>query len=101
MKYDFTIQPNPVRIPGIEAENDVQASNRLQDIMDTQTDRVLEAVRHSRWTVTLVRTEETYIHTEYPDTATDTETPIPDPGVEATEKSEARTDNVLEENLFE
>lgn len=91
MKYDFTIQPMPVRIPGIEAENDVEAQGKLQEIMDSQTDRILEAVRQSRWTVTLVRQSEMLIGTE---------TPRPDPGVEATERSEARTDGDLE-GLFE
>ena len=91
MKYDFTIQPLPVRIPGIEAENDVEAQGKLQEIMDSQTDRILEAVRQSRWTVTLVRQSETHIGTE---------TPRPDPGVEATKRSEARTDADLE-GLFE
>lgn len=102
MKYDFTIQPNPVRIPGIEAENDVDAQRKLQDIMDNQTDRILEAVRYSRWTTTLVHQSETYIGT---DTAKlDPGMVVPsrlDPGVEATRQSEARTDDVLEENLFE
>ena len=92
MKYDFTIQPMPVRIPGIEAENDVEAQAKLQEIMNSQTDRILEAVRQSRWTVTLVRQSETHIGTEAPSR--------PDPGVEATEKSEARTDGDLED-LFE
>ena len=91
MKYDFTIQPMPVRIPGIEAANDVEAQGKLQEIMDSQTDRILEAVRQSRWTVTLVRQSEMLIGTE---------TPRPDPGVEATERSEARTDGDLE-GLFE
>lgn len=99
MKYDFTIQPMPVRIPGIEAKNDAQARDMLQEIMDSQTDRILEAVRQSRWTVTLVQSGEMYIHE--PDSNPDTETPSrPDPGVEATEKSEARTDDVLEQDLF-
>lgn len=92
MKYDFTIQPMPVRIPGIEADNDVEAQGKLQEIMDSQTDKILEAVRQSRWTVTLVRQYETHIGTETPSR--------PDPGVEATEKSEARTDDDLE-GLFE
>lgn len=91
MKYDFTIQPMPVRIPGIEAANDVEAQGKLQEIMDSQTEKILEAVRQSRWTVTLVHQSETYIGTE---------APRPDPGVEATEKSEARTDDVLEQDLF-
>lgn len=89
MKYDFTIQPMPVRIPGIEADNDAEAQRKLQDIMDSQTDKILEAVRQSRWTVTLVHQSETYIGTS-----------TADMGVEATEKSEARTDDILDENLF-
>lgn len=91
MKYDFTIQPMPVRIPGIEAENDAEAQGKLQEIMNSQTDRILEAVRQSRWTATLVCQYETHIGME---------TPRPDPGVEATEKSEARTDDDIE-GLFE
>ena len=35
MKYDFTIQPMPVRIPGIEAQNDVEAQEKLQEMMDS------------------------------------------------------------------
>ena len=105
MKYDFTIQPMPVRIPGIEAGNDVEAQEKLQEMMDSQTDRILEAVRQSRWTVTLVRQSETYIGTDTARLASlanhGTETPSrPDPGVEATERSEARTDGDLE-GLFE
>lgn len=104
MKYDFTIQPMPVRIPGIEAGNDVEAQEKLQEMMDSQTDRILEAVRQSRWTVTLVHQSETWIGTGTAQLAAPTipgaETPRPDPGVEATEKSEARTDGDLE-GLFE
>lgn len=91
MKYDFTIQPMPVRIPGIEAGNDVEAKGKLQEIMDSQTEKILEAVRQSRWTVTLVHQSETHIGMK---------TPVLDPGVEATERSEARTDDVLEQDLF-
>lgn len=105
MKYDFTIQPMPVRIPGIEAGNDVEAQEKLQEMMDSQTDRILEAVRQSRWTVTLVRQSETYIGTDTARLASlanpGAETPSrPDPGVEATKRSEARTDGMLEQDLF-
>lgn len=104
MKYDFTIQPMPVRIPGIEAGNDVEAQEKLQEMMDSQTDRILEAARQSRWTVTLVRQSETYIGTDTARLASlanhGTETPRPDPGVEATKRSEARTDGMLEQGLF-
>lgn len=105
MKYDFTVQPMPVRIPGIEAGNDVEAQAKLQEIMDSQTDRILEAVRGSRWTATLVRQYETHIGTDTARPASPAnhgmETPSrPDPGVEATEKSEVRTDDMLEQDLF-
>lgn len=104
MKYDFTIQPMPVRIPGIEAANDVEAQGKLQGIMNSQTDRILEAVRQSRWTVTLVHQSETYIGTDTARLASSANSGMeppsrPDPGVEATEKSEARTDDL--EGLFE
>lgn len=94
MRYDFTIQPMPVRIPGIEAKNDAQARDMLQEIMDSQTDRILEAVRQSRWTVTLVQQSETYISSSTYDL-----------GVAATEQSEAKLDDekkddVLEQDLF-
>lgn len=105
MKYDFTIQPMPVRIPGIEAGNDVEAQEKLQEIMDSQTEKILEAVRQSRWTVTLVHQSETYIGTDTARLASPANPGMetlsrPDPGVEATEKSEARTDADLE-GLFE
>lgn len=105
MKYDFTIQPMPVRIPGIEAANDVEAQGKLQEMMDSRTDKILEAVRQSRWTVTLVRQYETRIGTDTARLATPTiprpeAESRPDPGVEATVKSEARTDDVLEQDLF-
>lgn len=104
MEYDFTIQPMPVRIPGIKAENDVEAQGKLQKIMDSQTEKILEAVRQSRWTATLVRQSETYIGTGTARLATptiprpETESTV-DPGVEATKRSEARTDDL--EGLFE
>ena len=54
MKYDFTIQPNPVKIQGIEAASDVEAQGKLRKMMEEQADSILDAVRKSRWTVTLV-----------------------------------------------
>lgn len=90
MKYDFTIQPNPVKIQGIEAASDVEAQGKLRKMMEEQADSILDAVRKSRWTVTLVQQYETYMPTSTEDL-----------GVASTAQSEARTDNVLEENLFE
>lgn len=94
MKYDFTIQPMPVRIPGIEAANDNEAREKLQGIMDNQTESIMAALRQSRWTVTLVQQSETYISSSTYDL-----------GVAATEQSEAKLDDekkddVLEQDLF-
>ena len=84
----------PVRIPGIEAANDNEAREKLQGIMDSQPGKILEAVRQSRWTVTLVQQSETYISSSTYDL-----------GVAATEQSEAKLDDekkddVLEQDLF-
>lgn len=90
MKYDFTIQPNPVKIQGIEAASDVEAQGKLRKMMEEQAGSILDAVRKSRWTVTLVQQYETYMPTSTEDL-----------GVASTAQSEARTDDALEENLFE
>lgn len=90
MKYDFTIQPNPVKIQGIEAASDVEAQGKLRKMMEEQADSILDAVRKSRWTVTLVQQYETYMPTSTEDL-----------GVASTAQSEAKLDDALEENLFE
>ena len=90
MKYDFTIQPNPVKIQGIEAASDVEAQGKLRKTMEEQADSILDAVRKSRWTVTLVQQYETYMPASTEDL-----------GVASTAQSEAKLDDALEENLFE
>ena len=90
MKYDFAIQPNPVKIQGIEAVSDVEAQGKLRKMMEEQADSILDAVRKSRWTVTLVQQYETYMPTSTEDL-----------GVASTTQSEAKLDDALEENLFE
>lgn len=68
----------------------MEAQGKLRKMMKEQADSILDAVRKSRWTVTLVQQYETYMPTSTEDL-----------GVASTAQSEAKLDDALEENMFE
>lgn len=55
MTYTFTIQPDPIRINNVEAENDVQAEAKVRQMMDEQRDEFARALMASRWRMVMVR----------------------------------------------
>lgn len=55
MTYTFTIQPDPIRINGVEAENDVEAEAKVRQMMDERRDEFARALMASRWRMVMVR----------------------------------------------
>lgn len=55
MTYTFTIQPDPIRINNVEAENDVQAEAYVRQMMDERRDEFATALMASRWRMVMVR----------------------------------------------
>ena len=68
MTYVFTIQPDPIRITGVEAENDVQAEAYVRQMMDEQRDDFARALMAGKWRMVMVRdcAEATFTE-EHPD----------------------------------
>lgn len=68
MTYTFTIQPDPIRINGVEADNDVQAEAMVRQMMDESRDEFAKALMKSKWRMVMVRdcAEATFTE-EHPD----------------------------------
>ena len=49
MTYTFTIQPDPIRINGVEADNDVQAEAWVRMMLDEQREDFAKALMASKW----------------------------------------------------
>ena len=65
MTYTFTIQPDPIRINGVEADNDVQAEARVRRMLDEQREDFAKALMASKWRMVMVRdcAEATFVET--------------------------------------
>ena len=65
MTYVFTIQPDPIRITGVEAENDVQAEAYVRQMMDERREDFAKALMASKWRMVMVRdcAEATFVET--------------------------------------
>lgn len=65
MTYTFTIQPDPIRINGVEADNDVQAEAKVRMMLDEQRDEFAKALMASKWRMVMVRdcAEATFVET--------------------------------------
>lgn len=65
MTYTFTIQPDPIRINGVEAENDVQAESKVRQMLDEQREDFVKALMASKWRMAMVRdcAEATFVET--------------------------------------
>ena len=68
MTYVFTIQPDPIRITGVEAENDVQAEAYVRQMMDERRDEFAKALMVNKWRMVMDRdcAEATFTE-EHPD----------------------------------
>lgn len=58
MKYDVIVQPDPIRVSGIEAENDTDAEAKVRVMMDEQRNEFARALMASKWRMTLTRSSE-------------------------------------------
>lgn len=55
MTYTFTIQPDPIRINGVEAESDEAAEAKVRQMMDEHRDELVKALLAGKWRMVLAR----------------------------------------------
>ena len=55
MTYTFTIQPDPIRISGVEAKNEEEAEAKVHEMLAERRDEFVKALMAGKWRMVLSR----------------------------------------------
>lgn len=55
MTYSFTIQPDPIRINGVEAKSEAEAEAKVHELLADQRDEFVAMLLAGKWRMALAR----------------------------------------------